>query len=126
MSGKPSVLRRFGWILAALLGLLAIASGVAKVTLQPQDSEFFARYGFNHGMLITFGAVQMLGGALLLIPRTRSAGAWLVAITFVVSLLLLLLDGNMILAAVTAVVTALLVWIALGDAFKPGRSADST
>ncbi len=47
-----------------------------------QDSRVFGQYGFNNPFLIGFGIVQLFGGILLAIPKTRVVGAVIVAITF--------------------------------------------
>lgn len=95
-------------IVLILLVFLATSSGVAKIALMQQDVEFFGKYGFSNAMLIAFGTTQLIGGVLLPFSKTRLAGATIVAITFLVSLLLLLLDGNIPVSIVTAVATLLL------------------
>ena len=95
-------------IVLILLVLLAISSGVAKITLMQQDVDFFGKYGFSNPMIIAFGATQLVGGVLLPFRKTRFAGATIVAITFLVSLVLLLLDGNIPVSIATLVMTLLL------------------
>jgi hypothetical protein len=95
-------------ILLAILTFLAVSSGVMKVMLVQQDVEFFGHYGFSNAMLIAFGIVQLIGGVLLPLKKTRFVGAAIVAGTFLVSLAVLLMDGNMPMSIVTAVVTLLL------------------
>lgn len=94
-------------VLILLVGL-AIASGVTKISLMQQDVDFFANYGFSNPMLVAFGATQLLGGLLLPFRKTRFAGAAIVAMTFLVSLALLLLDGNIPVSIVTLVAMLLL------------------
>ena len=94
-------------IVLVLLTLLAISSGVAKVALMQQDVEFFGKFGLSNPILIAFGAAQVIGGVLLPFRKTRFIGAAIVAITFLVSLVLLLLDGNIPLGLVTLVMTLL-------------------
>ena len=95
-------------ILLAILTFLAVSSGVMKVMLVQQDVEFFGQYGFSDAMLIAFGIVQLIGGVLLPLKKTRFVGAAIVAGTFLVSLAVLLMDGDMPMSIVTAVVTLLL------------------
>lgn len=111
-------------ILLAILTLLAIASGFAKIALVPNDVEFFGRYGFSDPMLIAFGVVQLIGGVLLPWRKTRFAGATVVACTFLISLVLLLVDGNIPVSLVTVFATLLLV-VVMKQSW-PGRSKDST
>ena len=95
-------------ILIVILTFLAVISGVTKIALMPQDVEFFGRYGFSNAMLIAFGAAQLIGGILLPLKKTRFAGATMIASTFLVSLVILLMDGNMPISIVTAIATLLL------------------
>lgn len=103
---------RYFWIIAiAVLTFLAISSGITKVMLMQQDVEFFGKYGFSNPILIGYGAVQLIGGGLLPFKKTRFVGAFIVAITFVVSLVILLLEGNIPVSIVTLLATVLLGFI---------------
>ena len=95
-------------IVLALLTLLAVFSGMTKVLLMQQDVEFFGRYGFSDSALILFGTAQLIGGISLLFKPTRFVGATVIACTFIVSLALLLMDGNIPVSIVTTVATLLL------------------
>jgi len=99
-------------IILAILVFLAISSGVTKIMLMPQDVEFFGAYGFSNAMLTAFGATQLIGGIIMVIPKLRMYGAIIVAITFLVSLALLVIDGNLLVAGITIVATVLLGWVA--------------
>ena len=96
-------------ILLAILTGLAVSSGIAKIALMQNDVEFFGRYGFSAPMLIAFGVTQLIGGILLPWKRTRFLGATVTACTFLVSLVILLIDGNIPISLVTALATFLLV-----------------
>ena len=95
-------------VVLILLVCLAVASGLAKISLMQQDVDFFGKYGFSNPMLVAFGATQLLGGLLLPFRKTRFAGAAIVAITFLVSLALLLLEGNIPVSIITLVAMLLL------------------
>ncbi len=95
-------------IILVLLTCLAVLSGATKIALLQQEVEFFGKYGFSNPMLIAFGATQLTGGVLMPFRKTRFSGAAIVAITFLVSLVLLLIDGNIPVSIVTAVATLLL------------------
>ena len=97
--------------LIAILAALAILSGASKVALMPQDVEFFGRYGIAGIGLMGFGALQLMGGVGLLLAKTRFASAAVIAVTFIASLVLLILDGNVPVTIVTALATALLVFV---------------
>lgn len=105
-------------IILALLTLLAASSGITKILLMQQDVDFFGKYGFSSPMLIVFGSVQLLGGLLLVFPKTRFAGAAIVAVTFLVSLPMLLMDGNMAISIVT-LVTILLLGVVMKQSWRP-------
>ena len=107
-------------LVLVLLIFLSILSGVTKVALIPEDVEFFGRYGFSSPLLIAFGATQLIGGVLMPIRKTRFVGAAIVAVTFLISLVILLMDGNVPVSIVTAVATLL-----LGVVMKRSWSAPS-
>ena len=110
-------------ILLAVLTVLAVASGFAKITLMQNDVDFFGRYGFSGPMLIAFGTAQLIGGILLPLKKTRFAGATVVACTFLASLAILLIDGNIPVSIVTAIAT-LLLFVVMKVSW-PSRSKDS-
>lgn len=90
-----------------LLIFLAVSSGITKVALMQQDVEFFGKYGFSDPILVVYGAIQLIGGVLLAFKKTRIVGAAVVAITFLVSLVVLLLEGNIPVSIATFVAIAL-------------------
>jgi len=94
-----------------VLVLLAIASGVAKVMLMPQDVNLFGQYGFTNHILIAFGISQLIGGVLLAIPKTRLLGAIIVGVTFLISAAILVISGNIPMAIVTLIFVALLAFV---------------
>lgn len=95
-------------IILILLMFLAISSGITKILVMQQDVEFFGKYGFTNPILISFGASQLIGGVMLPFKKTRFFGAAIVATTFLVSLVLLLLEGNIPVSVATAAATLLL------------------
>lgn len=95
-------------IILLVLILLAVSSGATKVALMQQDVEFFGKYGFTNPILIAYGLVQLIGGVLMVFKKTRFVGAAIVAITFLISLAVLLLEGNLPVSIVTIVATLML------------------
>lgn len=95
-------------IILAILVFLALAAGVTKIMLMPQDVEFFGKYGFTNSILIAYGAAQVIGGILLIIQRARFIGAIIVAITFLISAVVLVMDRNILVTIVTLVAVFLL------------------
>lgn len=91
-----------------ILVFLAISSGITKIMLMPQEVEFFGNAGFNSTLIIIFGAFQLLGGVLLILQKTRFAGAVIVAATFALSAALLIVAGNILFAVISIVAMAML------------------
>lgn len=108
-------------IVLTLLTLLAVASGTAKILLLQQEVDFFGKYGVSDLVLIVFGSVQLLGGLLLITASTRFVGAAVVAATFLVSLVMLLMDGNIPASIATAVATLLLAAV-MKQNWKPNAN----
>ena len=100
-------------ITLVLLTFLALSSGIAKMLLLQQEVDVFANYGFSNPLLIAFGALQFAGGVFLVFGRTRFIGAALVAATFLVSLIVLFMEGNVVMSVITMLVTAALAVVML-------------
>jgi hypothetical protein len=92
-------------IILVLLILLAASSGITKIMLMQQDVDFFGKYGFSNPILIVYGLVQLIGGLLLVFTGTRFVGAAIVAITFLISLGLILMEGNIPVGTATVIAT---------------------
>jgi len=95
-------------VILVVLIFLAISSGVTKIMLMPQDAEFFGKYGFTHSILIAYGATQLIGGIFLIIQKTRFIGTVIVAITFLISAVVLIMDNNILFTIITFVAIAML------------------
>jgi len=74
----------------------------------PQDVEFFGKYGFTNAILITYGAIQLIGGIMMIIRKTRFIGAVIVAITFLISAVVLFMEENIPVTIITFIAVALL------------------
>jgi hypothetical protein len=111
-------MRVISTIVLAVLALLAAASGIAKILLFQQDVDFFGKYGFSDPILIGFGLTQLIGGLLLIFKKTRFSGAAIVAVTFVISLALLLVEGNLPVSIITLVAT-LLLGVVMKQSWRP-------
>ncbi len=107
-------------IAAVLIGLLSIAAGAAKIALVPAEVEFLSQFGFTSALTVSFGALQVLGGLLLVIPTTRFYGALIAAIAFALSAALLLVAGNLSFAGVSLVPVILASLIAY-KTYSAGR-----
>jgi uncharacterized membrane protein YphA (DoxX/SURF4 family) len=69
--------------LQALVGLVALAAGYAKLTGMGFMVEPFAMVGIGKGVLMVAGAVEILAGLCLLFPRSGVVGAVLLACVMV-------------------------------------------
>ncbi len=98
-------------VILAILVFLAVLAGITKIMLMQQDVELFGKYGFTNSILIAYGVVQLFGGILLVLPKTRIAGAILVAISFLISAVVLAMEGNVPVTIVTLVCVLLLGFI---------------
>lgn len=101
----------FFYSAVVLLVLLAVSSGITKILLMPQDVEFFGKYGFSHPLLIAFGTLQVVGGIFLSVSKTRLIGALIVACSFLVSAVVLVVSGDILLALVTCLFIAVLGFV---------------
>jgi len=103
---------KYFWIIAiAVLTFLAVSSGITKIMLMQQDVDFFGKYGFTNPILMAYGAIQLIGGVLLVFKKTRFIGAAVVAVTFLISLVVLVLEGNIPVSVVTLLATVLLGFV---------------
>lgn len=81
-------------LIIAIIALLSIAAGLAKVMQAPQEMEFLQGLGLSTALILAFGLVQIVGGVLLATKKTRMPGAILVTSAFVVSTVLIFIGGN--------------------------------
>ena len=95
-------------VILAVLVFLAVSAGITKIMLMQQDVEFFGKYGFTNPILIIYGVVQLLGGILLALPKTRIIGAIIVAITFLISAVILIMENNIPVTIITLISVFLL------------------
>jgi len=104
-------MRIFFNVVLTISVFLAISSGITKITLMQQDVEFFGKYGFTNPILLVFGTTQLIGGVLLVLQKFRVIGAIFVAITFLISAILLVMDNNIPVTIITLVCVLLLGFI---------------
>ena len=94
-------------LIVAIIALLSIAAGLAKVMQTQQEMAFLQGFGFSSALIIAFGLVQVLGGVLLLPKKTRLPGAILAASALVVSTVLIFVGGNLTFGLVSILPIAL-------------------
>jgi uncharacterized membrane protein YphA (DoxX/SURF4 family) len=100
-------------LLIAIITLLSIAAGFAKVMETPQEVEFLQSFGFNTTQIIVYGFVQIGGGVLLALPKTIRWGALITILAFLLSSALIIIDGDLmfgLISLVPVLLTALIYW----------------
>lgn len=80
MEDKPRVRRVAEWIVAVLVGLSFVASGVPKLAPGAGMVRRFEAWGYSAEFATVVGVVELLGGLMILLPKTRRWGAGLLAI----------------------------------------------
>jgi hypothetical protein len=111
------------YLIIAIVALLCIAAGLAKVMQTPQEMEFLQGAGLSPGLIIVFGAVQILGGLLLIPPKTRMVGAVIAAAAFAVSAALIFMSGNLnfgLISIFPVVLAGIVIYQSAG--ISPGKS----
>lgn len=91
----------FTLFLIIMLALLSIAAGVAKAFQLPEEVTFLAEQGLGISTIVVFGVVQILGGVLAIITRTRRIGLGLITAGFLVSALIVFVSGNFLFGLVS-------------------------
>jgi len=81
-------------ILTAIIILLSIGAGLAKVMQVPQEVAFLEGVGLTTLMIIAFGVFQILGGLLTAIPKSKFYGSVIVIVGFIISTILIFLTEN--------------------------------
>lgn len=72
MNGKSISL----WVLTLSLVGVFCAAGAAKLVDAPQMVDAFQKFGYSNTFRLLVGAGEISAAALLLFPRSASAGAW--------------------------------------------------
>lgn len=87
-------------MLVAIL-LLALASGIAKIMLIPEELAFFQKMGLTETAITVVGVFQIMSAVLILITRFRKIGATVLGVTFILSTILIFLNGDIIFGLVS-------------------------
>lgn len=83
------------WVNRVLLTLLSLSTGGVKLAQMADEMQIFRAAGFADGVTVAFGAVQVIGGVLLVPHRTTRVGAMVMLPTFVVATGVLFVNGIM-------------------------------
>ena len=94
-----------------LLGLLGAAAGFAKVTQAPPEIAFFQGLGLGAIVVIAFGILQLVSAVLLIFETRRYIGAILLAVTFSLSVVMILMTGQIGFALVSVIPVLMASWV---------------
>ena len=94
-----------------LLILLGGAAGFAKVTQAPPEIAFFAGIGLGAMVVVVFGVLQIAGAVSLIFAKTRLIGAILLDVTFSLSVVMILMTGQIGFALVSVVPVLMAGWV---------------
>ncbi len=100
-------------LIVAIIALLSIAAGLAKIMQNPQEMEFLQGLGLSVTVITVFGVIQIVGGVLLALRKTRIFGAALVMSAFLVSTVLIFVSGNFkfgFISLVPVLLTAVIIY----------------
>lgn len=100
-------------LLIVIITLLSLAAGVAKIMHMPQEVQFLRGFGFNNLTITLYGVVQIVAaillsvGALLSNKRFQLVGAICLALTFLLSSVLIFSTGHWVFGLVSLLPVAL-------------------
>ena len=104
-------MKRLVYLLIAVVALLSIAAGAAKIMAAPQEVEFFDRIGASKSLLAPFGAVQALTGIAVIFKPTRVIGAYLAAAAFFASSLMIFVSGDVVFSVASLLPVCAAAWV---------------
>ena len=70
------------WLLQLLLAVVMIGPGSQKFT-SPVWERMFRTWGFPNGFYLVIGAIEVVGGVLLLVPKLASYSAMVLALVMI-------------------------------------------
>ncbi|MEO5731475.1 MAG: DoxX family protein [Byssovorax sp.] len=108
------------WVLSGLIALAMIGAGGSKLTGSEEQIKNFAMLGYPAWFLYVTGIIEVVGGILLLIPRTAVFGVLLLGATMVGAVVSLLRIGDVAHAPfplMFLLVIALIGWLRI-DSFR--------
>ncbi len=108
-------LRKTNFVLATVLSLAAGSPKLARVS---SEADFFSDMGLGPAVLIAFGALQLNGGILMVLPASRKLGAVLAAVMFLASALMLLSNGQTVFGLFSVVPVAMAGLAAHNDGWR--------
>lgn len=101
------------WVNRVALTLLSISTAGVKLAGMEEEMVIFRTVGFSDAMAMAFGVVQLVGGLLLLPPKTTRIGAWVMVPTFLFATGVLFANGMVPFGVVSLLFPAMAVLHAL-------------
>jgi len=100
------------WVLQALLAIAFLLAGSMILKGGPKVTESFAKVGIGQWFRFVTGALEIIGGILLLVPSACGVGALLIGCIMAVAILLHLtrLGGSPLAAVVMLALAAFIAW----------------
>lgn len=81
------------WILSLLMAVVMIGPGAQKFT-GPTWERMFRAWGYPDGFYLVIGAIEVLGGLALLIPRLASASAIVLVVVMLGAAVTRMMNGG--------------------------------
>ena len=95
---KETPMEAFKYILKRLILvpmiLMSLATGLAKVRQQPQETQFSEDIGLSLALLMVLGGVQVIGALVAMYPKTVKKGAAVMGLGFIISAALIFLNSE--------------------------------
>lgn len=114
---RPTRAWRFGgWVVRAVLAAQFVGGGLAKLTADDRMVDMFQEMGAGTGLRILVGALEVLGGLGVLLPRTAPPAALGLAALMVGAVV-----TNVVVLGTSPVIPAVLFALALGALVHTGR-----
>ncbi len=101
------------WVVGLLLGLFYLMSAWPKLQGAEPMVERFSAWGYSAGFLRFIGALEALGGLLLLVPKLAAWGALILIVVMAGAVYTHLTSGigSPLIAIVCLVVLAVVAWL---------------
>ena len=113
-----SLMRVLSYILLALLVVLGLAAGAAKIMQAPQEIIFFEAINFPLALLVPFGVLQVAAAVLTVLSKTRKIGLGLAATMFLISAIMIFMGGDIGFGLFSLVPAAIAVGLIFLGSFK--------
>lgn len=114
------------WILQAGLGVLMILGGAAKLGGDAAMIQMFDQIGAGQWFRFLVGALEVIGGLGLLVPRVRAlaAAGLVLLLTCATAVNLTVLDASPVMSSLLAAVALVILWVRREE--LPMRSGPAT